>query len=396
MQTLGEYVYTTNAAKNVSKLWANNFSYIEDIDTAPNTDNANGRGLIVNATHIRILDGTDRVVYIYLIDGTYTGNFWNWSDNITGAGDFTSNGTYMWVTNAATTPDRIVKFWDNGTYTGIYGEVNTSNIYGIDNNLTDFFVVDVTLDDMFIFDMGVELAPDTTPPEFTLIPSNQTLEYNNPLSVDFNANEAVTWSVNNTAFTINSNGLLTNNTILSLGTYPLNITIKDTSGNQNDTGYSVTINQNTGSCSVLFSATSPIYNTSSFNVWSDCNSDFTLYKNGSSILNNSLQSLGTGTYNFTAIRTDRDNYSNIYDEETFRVNDAPPAPPECSAYEKLGNSLIQLAGVLLILGSAVFIAWKNDWFDFTVGQLIIMFIIIIVGIALFMASVNTMAEGCLQ
>ena len=34
--------------------------------------------------------------------------------------------------------------------------------------------------------------------------------------------------------------------------------------------------------------------------------------------------MSAGTYNFTAIRTDQTNYSDVYDEETFVIDKATP------------------------------------------------------------------------
>ena len=110
---------------------------------------------------------------------------------------------------------------------------------------------------------------------------------------------------------------------LSVGTY--NITY-NTSGGTNYTSNSVSklleISSNTGNCDVLFNETSPLTYPETFSVYSNCNSDFTLYRNGTLISNNSVQSLGAGSYNFTVQRTDIENYTNTYDEELFVINKA--------------------------------------------------------------------------
>jgi len=68
---------------------------------------------------------------------------------------------------------------------------------------------------------------------------NQTVRTNNPLGYDIQATDEASvdcFSVNNTDnFTINCSGYLENNSVLSIGTYYLNITINDTSGNENYT-----------------------------------------------------------------------------------------------------------------------------------------------------------------
>jgi hypothetical protein len=111
------------------------------------------------------------------------------------------------------------------------------------------------------------------------------------------------------------------NGIYGVGTETFNYS---TSGNENYSANSITkdivINQNTGVCNVLFNETSPLTYPNTFLAWSDCTSAFTLKRNGTIISNNSLQSLGAGIYNFTLTRNDTQNYSNIYDEELFTIN----------------------------------------------------------------------------
>jgi lysophospholipase L1-like esterase len=256
---------------------------------------------------------------------------------------------------------------------------------------------------------------DTTPPTFTTIPADDSITYGNDWSgVDFDATDETgfdSYSINDTTnFVINSTGFLNWTGQLSVGNYYVNVSINDSSGNENSTiyiltvnqanpsailinstsltvnyptetiiGYSesnngdgdvtyeifrdgvsvgsgetvilgvgnydyvlnttggtnyssnssldsftYTVNQNTENCQVLFNETSPITYPETFLVYSDCTSAFTLYRNGTSISNNSVQSLGASSYNFTVIRTDNVNYSNVYDEETFIVSKATP------------------------------------------------------------------------
>ena len=108
---------------------------------------------------------------------------------------------------------------------------------------------------------------------------------------------------------------------LAVGTY--NYTF-NTTGNANYSANTnttiLTINANTGACSVVFNETSPLTYPSIFNVSTNCTSGFVLYRNGTAITNNSLQSLAANTYNFTVIRNDTINYTNIYDEKNFVIN----------------------------------------------------------------------------
>ncbi len=108
---------------------------------------------------------------------------------------------------------------------------------------------------------------------------------------------------------------------LAVGTY--NYTF-NTTGNTNYSANTnttiLTVNANTGACSVVFNETSPLTYPSIFNVSTNCTSGFVLYRNGTAIANNSLQSLAANTYNFTVIRNDTANYTNFYDEQNFVIN----------------------------------------------------------------------------
>ena len=167
-------------------------------------------------------------------------------------------------------------------------------------------------------------SPDTTEPIFTTIPANATIIYGNEtLGVDFDATDDFaisTYFVNDSEFSINSTGWLSNNSILAVGNYSVNISVNDTSNNVNSTVYNIVINLNPSSCAVYYNETSPINYPSTFSVWSDCNSAFTLKRNGTTISNNSGQSLSVGTYNFSVERTDNSNYSNIFNWSLFTIN----------------------------------------------------------------------------
>ncbi len=117
--------------------------------------------------------------------------------------------------------------------------------------------------------------------------------------------------------------LASNPEIITLGYGTYNYSY-NASGNENYTADSVSnnliINKNTGPCDVLFNATSPLNYPDSFRVYSNCNSDFTLYRNAVPIANDSVQSLAVGSYSFTVIRTDQENYSNNQDTEFFIIN----------------------------------------------------------------------------
>lgn len=169
---------------------------------------------------------------------------------------------------------------------------------------------------------------DTTAPYFTTIPNNATLTYREQLGVLFIGTDETaldSYSVNDTDFIINSTGWLSNNSILAVGQYELNISINDSSGNTNSTAYRITVNQNTEDCGVFWNTTSPVTYGEILNVQTNCTSAYTLYLNGSAVTNNSEQNLGGGLWNLSVFRTDDTNYSNIYHEELMLVNQATPS-----------------------------------------------------------------------
>jgi hypothetical protein len=152
-------------------------------------------------------------------------------------------------------------------------------------------------------------------------------------NVSFNETSPITypatfkvWSNCNSDFTLYRNGtIIANNSeqILAASTY--NFTVIRTDNVNYSNAYeeqTFTVNQNAGACGVLFNDSSPITYPTTFRAWSNCNSDFTLYRNGTTITNDSEQALAASTYNFTVIRTDNTNYSDTSDEQTFTIDKA--------------------------------------------------------------------------
>ena len=59
-------------------------------------------------------------------------------------------------------------------------------------------------------------------------------------------------------------------------------------------------------------------------MFTNCTSAFTLTRNGTSISNNSEQDLSAGWHNFTVVRTDTTNYTNVRDSLDFQIAQATP------------------------------------------------------------------------
>jgi hypothetical protein len=116
--------------------------------------------------------------------------------------------------------------------------------------------------------------------------------------------------------------------------------------------FTLTVNKDSGACSVLFNETSPLDYPASFIVYTDCTSDFAIYRNGTIVDNASVQSLGASSYNFTVLRNDTQNYTNIADEKNFVIN-----PIASSVYMYLNNTRadteIQNGSVLLDINATL-------------------------------------------
>ncbi|HRZ86154.1 MAG TPA: hypothetical protein P5277_05245 [Candidatus Paceibacterota bacterium] len=173
------------------------------------------------------------------------------------------------------------------------------------------------------------VLPDTTFPTFTTIPSNSSLFYGNEsLSSVFLGADNVGfgyYSLNDTRFLVtrysNGTGVLKNATPLAVGNYELNVSINDTSNNINWTRYKVQINKSSNyDCGIYFNATSPLTYPESFIVYTNCSSNYNIYRNGSSVSNNSAITSGVGYYNLTVQRTDTLNYTNTVNTQFFRVD----------------------------------------------------------------------------
>lgn len=199
---------------------------------------------------------------------------------------------------------------------------NFSTPYVYDSVILDYYTLTIDL-----------TAPDVT--SLTETPSDPaTYSVSGLGNYEFNATvtngvgvETVILEFNGTNYTAdNSIGDVYNVTLpinLGVGNYSYFWYANDSLNNVNNTEtgtYNVT--HSGTDCQVLFNTTSPRVYPEAFLVYTDCDSEFTLTRNGTVVANNSEQSLGVGTYNFTVIRTDNQNYTNIVDEEYFEITQA--------------------------------------------------------------------------
>ena len=126
-------------------------------------------------------------------------------------------------------------------------------------------------------------------------------------------------------YTLYRNGTaITNNSIVNAGAGYYNITVQRSDAtnytNISDTQF-FTVNKNSEKFNVLFNASSGTNFPGNFSAWANSTSAFTLYKNGTTISNNSVQdNIAAGTYNFSAQRTDTANYTYTYNDTSFILN----------------------------------------------------------------------------
>jgi hypothetical protein len=350
-----------SSADEIFYLYPNNFSYANiSFDTAIfGATTPYGVAYDNSSGYFYVTDYSDNGVYRILGNGTYSDDFYYTTGFIGDAGEKTSPSSINIENGIAYIMDLNNYIGYDGIYLfNITGEPYNKYIqykiyFNNGNNLSDT----PTLESI---SLGSE--PDSIPPYFTTIPENDTILYlEDWTGVDFDAEDETSFnsfSVNDSRFTINSTGFLDNASELGVGVYILNITINDTSNNLNSTIYQLEINKSTSNCQVLFNETSPLIYPSTFKAYTDCNTEFTLKRNGTTITNNSEQTLSAGIYNFTVERADIINYTNIYDEELFTISQTSSL-----VYTYLNNSR---ANVSIYGGDSI---WLNGTLEIGEGEI---------------------------
>ncbi len=233
--------------------------------------------------------------------------------------------------------DKIVIRLYNSVHTQIDSKSSsTSPNFANFTSLSDgLYFYNATANDTFGNDNSLEtrnITLDTLKPSITTLVESPTdpTSYSQEATHQFNATitdtnlDKVLIEFNGVNYTPTKTGNVYNLTLndLAADTYDYYWYANDSAGNVNTSIQTYAVNQNSEACNILFNETSPINYGTLFKVFSDCTSDFVLKRNGTTILNNSVQNLAAGTWNFTVQRTDTQNYTNIYDEELFTINKA--------------------------------------------------------------------------
>ena len=248
--------------------------------------------------------------------------------------NFTSNnqtdgGSLNIYLNASITTPCIL--YNNGTNVA----EGSSNLYNI-TNFTNAGEYNITLicaetQNYTYFSTGLianitEYVGDIIPPYFDESPLNQSFVFNDEINYDINASDETRvegFMINDSRFSINSSGWITNLTQLGVMVYWVNITINDTSQNMNSTEISFTITQDIGIVSCWINQAQSNYsnnNNSAINVFLNATSTqscpiATLWNNGSLIatgvtpLYNITNYTYSSDFNVTAICKETQNYT---------------------------------------------------------------------------------------
>ncbi|MBT4165974.1 hypothetical protein HOE04_02975 [archaeon] len=175
----------------------------------------------------------------------------------------------------------------------------------------------------------VSFTIDTTPPYFTTIPSNTTIDYLQGFGVDFDGADSFAfgnYSINWTnTFSINSSGWLINSSAnLAVGNYGINVSINDSVGNENSTFYNVVVNPITVGLMMIFNQSNNVsYGTDVNITGANCPSQLNclLHRNDSGVVPNAQNvNLGVGVYNYTYNTSGNNNYSSESASSIFIVN----------------------------------------------------------------------------
>lgn len=199
-------------------------------------------------------------------------------------------------------------------------EFQINNTGGLTNKTTlassTVYVINVSVNDTLgninstLWQITIGAIIDTTPPVFVIKPANATINHGQNFTVYYNASDETqfgNYSLNDTRFVIYPNGTVKNTTSLSARTYLINVSINDTSSNENSTLYKLIVSQN-NTLVLGLSATSPLtYPTISDFTGSGCPTELVCSLN----ITNSIFSAGTryanystaGNDNFTATST---------------------------------------------------------------------------------------------
>ena len=219
----------------------------------------------------------------------------------------------------------------------------TSNIYNVTVNLTTLgnyqyywnswgngSINYYNISSLNWFSVNQTIVTDTTPPYFTTIPDNTSIDYLQPIEIIFNATDETSfsdWSINWTEkFTINQTGGLINSTPLGVGIYLINVTINDSSNNINFTIFELNITSIDPTLSLTITpSTSETYGTETTATGSGCPSELTCTLNLNTTGNTAnphTATLGAQQYLYNYSTSGNENYTGDSTTDTLIISKA--------------------------------------------------------------------------
>ena len=203
---------------------------------------------------------------------------------------------------------------------------------------------------VYNFSTGDFTAPSITPP------ANATQEFGTYFFVDFDATDSGTldtWVVNDSNFTINSTGGLTNLTELSLGTYVMNVSVNDTYSNTGWVLYQVDV-QDTTSPTIEVQSPTLSQNSTSQTLWFNATASETIDTwiidyNGTnqSFTPNTELTLDDGDYNLSIWANDSSSNWGLNDTIKFSIDSTAPnittSIPTDKVFERWGGDFYNIS-----------------------------------------------------
>jgi hypothetical protein len=129
--------------------------------------------------------------------------------------------------------------WDGGTI--------SAGVDGLPVGVYNVTLVVYHVSGHWLANQSILTVVDTAAPTWTVTPTNQILDYDEPLSYQLQASDPsgiASWIVNDTAnFAISTSGLLTNATTLAPGIYYLEITVTDEYSHSVTVTITITVNE---------------------------------------------------------------------------------------------------------------------------------------------------------
>jgi len=271
---LGQYIllYSTIDVLNVT----NDPPVITLLGSSPVTIELGSIYIDAGATALDDIDGdiTDLIITANSVDNTTVGTY-NVTYDVTDSSGNPAVQVIRTVNLVDTTPplwipvpsDRIIEYGSNLNYDVNATDQSTPVIYGVNDttnftmnvstgsitnktalNLGNYYLNIIATDTSLNSNSSIIriTVQDTIAPVWDPIPVNQTIEFGTLFSYDVNATDpasSIIYSINDTLnFSINPDtGLITNNTMLNMGSYGLTITATDASNNSNNSVIIVTV-----------------------------------------------------------------------------------------------------------------------------------------------------------